>query len=112
MGTEPVDFAGALAGGTAFPGQEFHDVLGELREAHRLAPCQFHTMPVQLITRFADLDAAFRDDINFPAGPTYASSIEPCQGFTFESCDGPEHHQLRNLSTRQLRSGPGAGLQR
>ncbi len=88
------------------PGEEFHQLLASLRSEHRLAPVKFLGAPMGLITGFADLDAAFRDDEAFPAGPTYASSIEPCQGFTFESCDGPEHHALRDLSTRALRSRP------
>ncbi len=88
------------------PGAEFHDLLARLRAEHRLAPVRFMGAEMGLITRFDDLDAAFRDDERFPAGPTYAHTIEPCQGFTFESCDGPEHHTLRDLTTRELRSRP------
>lgn len=88
------------------PGRALHAELAALREAHRLAPVHFGGMVVQLITRFDDLDACFRDDEGLPAGPTYAMTIEPCQGVTFESVDGEEHHALRDLSTRALRRRP------
>jgi cytochrome P450 len=71
-----------------------------------MATVKFLGADAFLILRFDDLDAAFRNDEEFPAGPTYATTIEPCQGFTFESCDGPEHHVLRDLTTRELRAQP------
>ena len=88
------------------PGEEFHGLLARLRREHRMATVRFLGAEAFLILRFDDLDAAFRDDEGFPAGPTYATTIEPCQGFTFESCDGPEHHLLRDLTTRELRAQP------
>ncbi len=88
------------------PGDEFHQLLARLRREHRMATVTFLGADALLILRFDDVDAAFRDDEGFPAGPTYASTIEPCQGFTFESCDGPEHHLLRDLATRELRAQP------
>jgi cytochrome P450 len=88
------------------PGEEFHRELARLRAAHRLAPVRFGGAVLPMVTRFEDLDAAFRDDENLPAGPTYAMTIEPCQGVTFESVDGPEHNTLRHLTTRKLRRRP------
>lgn len=102
-----IDFAfSLLPDEPLLPGRAFHDLLSGLRADHRLAPVRFLGAEMGLITRFADLDAAFRDDEGFPAGPTYEQSIEPCQGVTFESRDGPEHHVLRDLSTRALRARP------
>ncbi|NNE74452.1 MAG: cytochrome P450 [Acidimicrobiales bacterium] len=102
-----VDFAFSLTPDEPLlPGETFHRLLAELRAEHRLAPVRFLGAEMGLITGYDDLDAAFRNDAEFPAGPTYANSIEPCQGFTFESCDGPEHHVLRDLSTRGLRARP------
>ena len=49
--------------------------------------------------RFATTRASPRD-------PTYATTIEPCQGVTFESVDGDEHNILRDLATRELRARP------
>lgn len=88
------------------PGHAFHEEMARLRSAHRLAPVRFGGGIARLITRYDDLDAAFRNDQELPAGPTYAASIEPCQGVTFESVDGPEHTALRQLSTRGLHARP------
>ncbi len=88
------------------PGAAFHREMARLRAAHRLPLVRFSGALMPLITRYDDLDAAFRNDAELPAGPTYAASIEPCQGVTFESVDGPEHTALRQLTTRGLRAGP------
>ncbi len=102
-----IDFALSLAPEEPLlPGDDFHQLLARLRTDHRMATVRFLGADAFLILRFEDLDAAFRDDAGFPAGPTYATTIEPCQGFTFESCDGPEHHLLRDLTTRELRAQP------
>lgn len=88
------------------PGEAFHRELARLREASRLPRVRFGGAVTPLVTRYEDLDAAFRNDQELPAGPTYAMSIEPCQGVTFESVDGPEHNALRALTTRGLRARP------
>jgi len=92
--------------GGRLPGAELHAELARIRSLHRLAPIRFGDFVMQLITRHDDLEAAFRDDEGLPAGPTYAMTVEPCQGVTFESLDGPEHHVLRDLSTREMRARP------
>ena len=92
--------------GPLLPGGELHREMARLRERYRLAPIRFGEFTMQLITSHADLEAAFRDDEGLPAGPTYAMTVEPCQGVTFESLDGPEHHLLRDLSTREMRARP------
>ncbi len=92
------------------PGEAFHRELARLREGSRLPRVRFGGAVVPLITRYEDLDAAFRNDTELPAGPTYAASIEPCQGVTFESVDGPEHNALRALTTTGLRAKPIARL--
>ena len=110
LSTEPVsevDFGLDLRPDAArLPGPALHAELARLRESHRLAPVDFGGFVMQLVTRFDDLDACFRDDEGLPAGPTYAMTVEPCQGVTFESLDGTEHHALRDLSTRGLRLRP------
>ena len=107
LSTEPasdVDFGLDLRpDARRMPGATFHAELARLQRAHRVAPVRFGDMTMQLVTRFDDLDACFRDDEGLPAGPTYAMTVEPCQGITFESLDGPEHHALRDLTTRGLR---------
>lgn len=87
-------------------GPAFHDWLRLRRAEGPIVAATMFGLPARLVTRYAELDAAFRDDEGFPAGPTYAATIEPCQGVTFESTDGPEHHTLRDLSTRELRARP------
>jgi len=108
--TEPVseiDFGLDLRpDGPRLPGPVLHAELARLRELHRLAPVDFGGIVMQLVTRFDDLDTCFRDDEGLPAGPTYAMTVEPCQGVTFESLDGAEHHALRDLTTRELRRRP------
>lgn len=110
LATSPVsdvDFGLDLGpGDTRLPGEALHLELARLRRTHRLAPVDFGGILMHLVTRFDDLDAAFRDDEGLPAGPTYAMTVEPCQGVTFESLDGPEHHTLRDLTTRSLRRRP------
>jgi len=89
-----------------FPGESFHDCLRSLRDSGPVVPAALLGIPCHLITRYAELESAFSDNDGFPAGPTYAASIEPCQGITFESTDGDEHNTLRALSTQALRSRP------
>ena len=105
--SDTIDLALPLAGDAPLlPGDEFHRLMRALREEAAMATVSFLGAPCRIVTRYAELDAAFRDDEGFPAGPTYATTIEPCQGVTFESLDGPEHHLLRALTTRELRARP------
>jgi len=90
------------------PGEAFHDYLRARRAEGPLVDATMMGLPAKLITRYDELDAAFRDDEGFPAGKTYATTIEPCQGVTFESTDGDEHNILRALSTQELRARPSA----
>ncbi|MDP6298996.1 MAG: cytochrome P450, partial [Acidimicrobiales bacterium] len=89
-----------------FPGESFHDCLRSLRDSGPVVPAAILGIPCHLITRYAELESAFSDNDGFPAGPTYAASIEPCQGVTFESTDGDEHNTLRSLATQALRARP------
>lgn len=97
---------GADPGKPVFPGASFHEELRRRRHQGPLVDASMMGLPAKLITRYAELEATFRDDEGFPAGPTYATTIEPCQGVTFESTDGDEHNMLRDLATRELRSRP------
>ena len=107
MSTPQIDFALDLMSGAPFlPGESFHAEMDRLRASVRLPMVQFGGASVPLIATYADLDAAFRNDAELSAGPTYKHSIEPCQGVTFESLDGPEHHILRLLSTVDLHARP------
>ena len=107
--TDPssIDFALDLMGGVPFlPGEAFHAEMDRLRASDPLPTVKFGGATVPLIATYADLDAAFRNDVELPAGPTYKYAIEPCQGVTFESLDGLEHDTLRLLSTGDLHARP------
>ena len=86
------------------PGAALHRHLAELRERDPVARVRFGGQPAWLLTRHADVEAAFRDEQTFPAGENYRRSIEPLQGPTFESMDGPPHRLYRNLTTPAFRS--------
>ncbi len=86
------------------PGEELHAVLGELREAHRVAPVKFFGADAALVTRFDDVKEAFRDDEHLPGGSTYQMHTEPVVGRTFISMDGTEHDRHRQLATPAFRS--------
>mgnify|MGYP002833943497 CR=1 FL=1 len=104
-----VDFGPSISPegeGGLFPGESFHERLRLLRDSGPVVPAGLSGIPCHLITRYVELESAFSDNDGFPAGPTYAASIEPCQGVTFESTDGDEHNILRSLSTQALRSRP------
>ena len=108
-GDDVVDFGPSIVEGggeSLFPGESFHDCLRSLRNTGPIVPAALLGLPCHLITRYAELESAFSDNDGFPAGPTYAASIEPCQGVTFESTDGDEHNDLRSLSTGALRARP------
>ena len=93
-------------GESLFSGESFHNCLRSLRNTGPIVPAALLGLPCHLITRYAELESAFSDNDGFPAGPTYAASIEPCQGVTFESTAGAEHNHLRSLSTGALRARP------
>ena len=64
----------------------------------------FAGKPTWLITSYAALHTAFKDERAFPAGEWYRRVIEPTQGRTFESMDGAEHLLTRRLATPAFRS--------
>jgi cytochrome P450 len=88
-----------------FPGEMLHDKLRELRQRQGpVAEVRFGGRPAWIVTGHAELQHAFKDEAAFPAGEWYRRVIEPTQGRTFESMDGPEHHLLRRLATPAFRS--------
>jgi cytochrome P450 len=86
------------------PGAELHRHLDALREQGPVVEVRFARRPAWLILGHAELTAAFKDEVAFPAGEQYRRTIEPIQGRTFESMDGPEHHLVRRLATPAFRS--------
>jgi cytochrome P450 len=87
------------------PGAALHDALRALREEHgAVTRVAFGGRPAWIVTGHEALTTAFKDEVAFPAGEWYRRVIEPTQGRTFESMDGPEHHRVRRLATPAFRS--------
>ncbi len=96
-----------------FPGEDLHRTLRELRAARGpVTEVAFGGRPAWIVTGHAELKAAFKDEAAFPAGEWYRRVIEPTQGRTFESMDGPEHHLVRRLATPAFRSRAVARMER
>ena len=94
------------------PGAALHDELRRVREAEGpVAAVRFAGRPAWIVTGHAALSEAFRDEAAFPAGEWYRRVIEPIQGRTFESMDGPEHLRVRRLATPAFRSGAVARME-
>ncbi|MEW6270945.1 MAG: cytochrome P450, partial [Thermodesulfobacteriota bacterium] len=100
---------GALAdvdfGTDPLAGEDLHRHMAVLRESAPLHRVRFFGGTALLVTRFADVREAFRDDEGLPGGPTYRMSTEPVVGRTFISMDGAEHHQHRKLAMPAFQSG-------
>jgi hypothetical protein len=72
------------------PGAELHTQLRRVREREGpVARVVFAGRPAWIVTSHAALSAAFKREREFPAGEWYRRAIEPTQGRTFESMDGP-----------------------
>lgn len=87
-----------------FPGQELHRALAQYRDVSPVCEVRMGGQRCWLIAGHEALSEAFRDEIAFPAGEWYRRVIEPTQGRTFESMDGPDHLLYRRLATPAFRS--------
>ena len=86
------------------PGSELHQFLATQRERSPITEVRYGGQRAWLIAGYEALRQAFRDEAAFPAGEWYRRVIEPTQGRTFESMDGPDHHLYRRLATPAFRS--------
>jgi cytochrome P450 len=91
-------------GTDALAGDRLHRTMAELRERAPLVPVRFFGSTALLVTRFADIREAFRDDGALPGGPTYQMTTEPIVGRTFISMDGREHQLYRKLAMPAFQS--------
>lgn len=85
------------------PVPDFHGKLKSLRSRHRVAPIRFHGETAYLITRYADLYAAFSDNDTFPSADNYQRITEPVMGKTIQCMSGAEHRRNRNLVSKAFR---------
>jgi cytochrome P450 len=76
---------------------ELHRVLADLRERYRVAPVRYHGKTAYLITRHADVHAAFSDEETFPSAAAYLRHSGPVMGKTIQCMGGEEHRRNRAL---------------
>jgi len=82
----PIDFATA-------PAPNLHAVLAEMREEGPVVPGRLHGKLAWVITRHAELRAAFKDEAHFHS----AAIQEPLVGPTMQSMNGQQHRHNRGL---------------
>jgi cytochrome P450 len=99
-GAQPlIDF-----GQAALVGAELHARCAELRQTSPVAPALFYDRKAVVVTRYADVHEALRDDSRLPGGDYYSMAMEPVLGRTFISMNGREHDVHRKLATPAFRS--------
>jgi cytochrome P450 len=81
-----IDFATA-------PAPDLHAVLAEMRDEGAVVPGLLHGQPAWVITRHAELRAAFKDEEHFHS----ATIQEPLVGQTMQSMNGQQHRRNRGL---------------
>ena len=82
----------------------FHEELARLREERPVAHVPFHGGTAYLLTRHADVEAAFRDEATFPAEAAYRLHSEPVMGRTLQCMTGAEHTTNRALVSPAFRA--------
>jgi cytochrome P450 len=87
---QPIDFAHAEL-------PDLHAVLDELRARAAVVRVVYHGAPCWLITRFAELRAAFADETRFPSEAAYRVHSEPSMGRTMQTMSGELHRVNRAL---------------
>ena len=85
-----IDFATA-------PLPDLHGVLASLRQAGPVVPVVYHGVSTRLITRHAELTAAFSDEDHFPSAAIYTQHSAPVMGRTLQCMGGDEHRVNRAL---------------
>jgi cytochrome P450 len=96
--TSQIDLASA-----ELPGEEMHSLMRTVRKQTPVAQFQFYGMPAWVITRFGDLEEAYRDGNRFPPELLYQASMdEPC-GRSFISMPQEDHNRYRLLATPAFR---------
>ncbi len=89
------DFAILPGKGESVP--TFHAMLARLREERPVAPIRFHGQPAWLLTRHADVSAAFRDERLFSARAIQEVNTFPVMGRNIMGMEGEEHRINRAL---------------
>lgn len=74
-----------------------HQILADLRQRRPVAPVNFHGEQAWMLTRYDDVEAAFRDEETLPAEAAYRLHSEPVMGRTLQCMTGDEHTRNRAL---------------
>ncbi len=82
---------------------DLHRILADLRGRHAVAPVRYHGGRAWLITRHADVLAAFSDDETFPSAAAYLRHSGPVMGKTIQCMGGQEHRRNRGLVSAAFR---------
>jgi len=83
---------------------DFHAVLADLRRHRPVAPVVFHGQVAWLLTRYEDVERAFRDEETLPAEAAYRLHSEPVMGRTLQCMTGDEHARNRALVSPAFRA--------
>ena len=81
----------------AFDVPGFNEELARLRRDRPVALVPFHGGSAYLLTRYEDVEEAFRDETTFPAQAAYTLHSEPVMGRTLQCMTGAEHTRNRAL---------------
>ncbi len=84
-------------------GDEMHRLMHRVREQTPVAKFNFAGIPTWVITRFADLELAYRDGERFPPETVYQMSMDEACGRSFISMPQQEHNRYRQLATPAFR---------
>ena len=80
------------------PIEDFYERTAALQAAgKRVAPVRFNGGTGWLILKYADLERAYADEENLPAGPAYERHTVPIEGRTILAMTGEEHRIHRAL---------------
>ena len=88
----------------AFDVPGFNEELARLRRDRPVALVPFHGGSAYLLTRYEDVEEAFRDETTFPAQAAYTLHSEPVMGRTLQCMTGAEHTRNRALVSPAFRS--------
>ncbi|MDG2333573.1 MAG: cytochrome P450 [Myxococcota bacterium] len=82
---------------------DFHQKLAQLREERPVAPVQFHGKRAWILTRHADVAAAFRDERLFSARAVQEVNTFPVMGRNIMGMEGEEHRINRALASPKFK---------
>lgn len=85
------------------PLPDLHERMAALRPVSRVTSVRFLGEPAWLLTRHADVTAAFEDEVAFPSAAAYSIFAAPVMGRTVQVMGGEEHRTHRALVSPAFR---------